>query len=105
MHYLYYTTTKLLGGGGGWSPLSAPPPLPSVVTSLILQLSLLLAFCFRRHVVLNLFCVILSVHCYCHVTTTKSDENIGREILMFPNQGFFQVTMLFNILKVIYIMH
>ena len=48
---------------------------------------------FRRHVVLKPSCVILSVHCYCHVTTIKSDQNIRRKIPMFPNQGSFRVTM------------
>ena len=36
---------------------------------------------------------LLSVHCYCHVTTIKTDQNIRREIPMFPNQGLFRVTM------------
>ena len=49
---------------------------------------------FRRHVVLKSFCIVLSVHCYYHVTTIKFDQNIRREIPMFPNQGLLRVTML-----------
>ena len=44
--------------------------------------------------ILKPFSVVLSVHCYCHVTAIKSDQNIECEIPVFPNQGLFRVTML-----------